>query len=33
MTHENISRVLSKPLGTVKTWIRRGVLALKECMA
>lgn len=31
-THEELSEELSKPLGTVKTWVRRGLLKLRECM-
>lgn len=33
LTHGEIAGRLGLPLGTVKTWIRRGVIALKECMA
>lgn len=32
-THEQIADTLATPVGTVKSWIRRGLLALKECMS
>ena len=32
MTHQELSEQLSTPLGSVKTWIRRGLLRLKECL-
>ena len=32
-THEEIAVRMATPLGTVKTWIRRGLLALKACLA
>ncbi|WP_290871315.1 sigma-70 family RNA polymerase sigma factor [Aquabacterium sp.] len=31
-THEQIALRRGKPVGTVKSWIRRGLLALKECL-
>ncbi|TNE94197.1 MAG: sigma-70 family RNA polymerase sigma factor [Gammaproteobacteria bacterium] len=32
LSHEELSTALSSPLGTVKSWIRRGLLALKRCL-
>ncbi|MCG6114238.1 MAG: sigma-70 family RNA polymerase sigma factor [Mesorhizobium sp.] len=32
-THGEIASQLKAPVGTVKAWIRRGVLALRECMS
>ena len=31
--HEQIAARMQAPLGTVKSWIRRGLLSLKECMS
>jgi RNA polymerase sigma-70 factor (ECF subfamily) len=32
-THQEIAQQLRAPLGSVKAWIRRGLLSLKECMS
>ncbi|QJC57328.1 ECF RNA polymerase sigma factor SigK [Polaromonas vacuolata] len=32
MSHAELSEQLKLPLGTVKTWIRRGLAQLRECM-
>jgi RNA polymerase sigma factor (sigma-70 family) len=32
-TQEQIARRLETPVGTVKSWIRRGLLSLKECLS
>jgi RNA polymerase sigma-70 factor (ECF subfamily) len=31
-SHEDISRLTGSPLGTVKSWIRRGLLSLRQCL-
>lgn len=33
MTHQEIASVLGKPLGTVKSWLRRGLSKLKDCLS
>lgn len=32
-TQEQIAKQLATPVGTVKSWIRRGLLSLKECLS
>lgn len=32
MTHEELAQYLDRPLGTVKSWVRRGLLRLKKCL-
>jgi RNA polymerase sigma-70 factor (ECF subfamily) len=32
-SHEQIAQTLATPLGTVKSWIRRGLISLKECLS
>lgn len=32
MAHEQLAQQLTQPLGTIKTWIRRGLQVLKSCM-
>ncbi|MCH8498754.1 MAG: sigma-70 family RNA polymerase sigma factor [Marinobacter sp.] len=31
-THDELATALNTPVGTVKSWIRRGLLALKRCL-
>lgn len=31
-SHPEIARALDRPIGSVKSWIRRGLVALKECI-
>ncbi|HTE42227.1 MAG TPA: sigma-70 family RNA polymerase sigma factor [Steroidobacteraceae bacterium] len=31
-SHDEISRLVGSPLGTVKSWVRRGLTSLKRCM-
>ena len=32
MSHSELARHLREPLGTVKTWVRRGLLKLRSCL-
>lgn len=32
LAHEQLAQQLTQPLGTIKTWIRRGLQVLKSCM-
>lgn len=32
LTHEELAAHMDKPLGTVKSWLRRGLLRLKKCL-
>jgi len=32
LTHEELAARLDAPLGTVKSWVRRGLLQLKDCL-
>jgi RNA polymerase sigma-70 factor, ECF subfamily len=32
MTHEELAEQLGKPLGTIKSWVARGLAQLRECM-
>lgn len=31
-SHEEIAQLLSSPIGTVKSWVRRGLQSLKQCL-
>ena len=33
LNHEEVSKRVARPLGTVKSWIRRGLLQLRDCLS
>ena len=33
LAHEQLAKQLAQPLGTIKTWLRRGLDTLKNCMS
>ena len=33
LSHPEVAERMAQPLGTVKSWIRRGLLSLRECLA
>lgn len=33
LTHEQLAEHLAQPLGSIKTWLRRGLIALKSCLS
>ena len=33
LSHSEVAEHLSQPLGTVKSWVRRALIALKDCLA
>jgi RNA polymerase sigma-70 factor (ECF subfamily) len=32
-SHDEIARLTTNPLGSVKSWIRRGLMSLKQCLS
>jgi RNA polymerase sigma-70 factor, ECF subfamily len=33
LTHEQLAKHLAQPLGSIKTWLRRGLISLKSCLS
>ena len=32
LSHDEIAITLGSPLGTIKSWVRRGLISLRQCL-